>query len=568
MLEIGRALGSTLDLDRLLALLLAHGAQLLEADRCSVFIHDQVRGELWSKVAQGMQERLIRIPVSRGLVGAAVTDRRPVNVPDAYADPRFDQEIDQVSGYHTRSVLAVPMISRDGRIVGVLQALNKRGGAFGREDEELALALAGQGAAALENSRLYQAVLEKNSELSAAQGKLRQALRELDVLYEVEQKVSLASEQDAVLEVVLTNAVELSDAEAGSILLRQEQGEGMLFFHSAVGEKREEIRRLTLPLGRGVAGKVALTNRPLVVNDPKEEPSFDRTLAERIGFPVRNALAVPIIWEETSYGALELLNKRGGSFGDDDLRLATLIAAQAARAIHRSRSRAEEERKGRLQLVGQMLSGLLHDLRTPMTIISGYAQLMESEVDQGERRHGKEMILKQFEVISSMTGEVLAFVRGERSLLLRKVHLNQFLDEIEAFVRKDLEGAGIRIEVVRGFEGSIRVDENKLKRVIFNLVRNAAQAMPEGGRLTLSSQLEQGRWAFRCADTGGGVPPEIGGRVFEEFVTHGKAGGTGLGLALSKRIVEEHGGTIDFTTEAGKGTTFTVRLPLQAGSAE
>src|SRR5579863_8854614 len=112
VLEIGRALGSTLDLDRLLALLLEHGSQLLEADRCTVFIHDQVRGELWSKVAQGMQERLIRVPVSRGLAGAAVTDRRPVNVADAYTDARFDQEVDHVSGYRTRSVLAVPMISR------------------------------------------------------------------------------------------------------------------------------------------------------------------------------------------------------------------------------------------------------------------------------------------------------------------------------------------------------------------------------------------------------------------------------------------------------------------------
>jgi len=527
-----------------------------------------VKGELWAKVAQGMDQQLIRIPASRGLVGAAVTDRRPINVADAYSDARFDQEIDQVSGYHTRSVLAVPMISRDGRIVGVLQALNKRGGSFGHEDEELALALAGQGAAALENSRLYQAVLEKNAELSTAQGKLRQALRELDVLYEVEQQVSLATELDALLEVVLTNAVELSAAEAGSILLRRDQGDGQLFFHSAVGEKREEIRRLTLPLGRGVAGKVALSNRPLLVNDPKAEPSFDPTLADRIGFPVRNALAVPIIWEETSYGALELLNKREGRFGEEDLRLATLVAGQAARAIHRSRSRAEEERKGRLQLVGQMLSGLLHDLRTPMTIISGYAQLMETASDQLERRQGKEMILKQFDVINSMTGEVLAFVRGERSLLLRKIHLNLFLDEIETFVRKDLEGAGIRIEVERGFEGSIRLDENKLKRVVFNLVRNAAQAMPDGGRLTLSSQLENGCWAFRVADTGRGVPAEIGGRVFEEFVTHGKAGGTGLGLALSKRIVEEHGGTIDFTSEAGQGTTFTVRLPLQIGPAD
>ncbi|HUB09187.1 MAG TPA: GAF domain-containing protein [Myxococcales bacterium] len=566
VLEIGRALGSTLDLDELLSLVVHHASELLEADRCTVFIHDHVKAELWSRVGQGLSRSVIRLPVSRGLVGAAVTERRPIVVADAYRDPRFDPEFDQGTGYRTGSVLAVPMISRDGRTAGVLQALNKRGGSFGAEDEEVALALAGQAAAALENGRLYQAMLEKNAELSAAQARLQKALRELDALYEVEQKASSGTEPDALLEVALTKAVALTDAEAGSILLTREQGDGTLFFHSALGEKGDEVRRLTLPPGRGLAGAAALSGKALIANDPATEPSYDPSVAERVGFPVRNILAVPVAWEGESYGALELLNKKGRGFSDDELRLATLIAGQSARAIHRSRRSREEERRGRLQLVGQMLSGLLHDLRTPMTIISGYAQLMEGEADRDQRRRGKEMILKQFDLINSMTGEVLAFVRGERELLVRKVHLNFFLDDVEAFVRKDLEGSGIELSLSRGYEGTVRFDENKVKRAIFNLVRNAVQAMPEGGRLTLASKLEDGAWVLRCGDTGKGIPPEIAAHVFEEFVTHGKTGGTGLGLALVKRIVEEHGGTLGFETEVGKGTTFWIRLPQGPGA--
>ncbi|MHB1845224.1 MAG: GAF domain-containing protein, partial [Deltaproteobacteria bacterium] len=167
-------------------------------------------------------------------------------VADAYQDPRFDQEIDQGTGYRTRSVLAVPLLSRSGRAVGVLQALNKRDGSFGAEDEELALALGGQIAAALENGRLYQAVVEKNVALEATQKRLTQALRELDVLYEVEQQVSLAAEVDSLLDTMLQKAVELSSAAAGSLLLTRDGAPGSLFFHSAVGGRRYEELHSTL----------------------------------------------------------------------------------------------------------------------------------------------------------------------------------------------------------------------------------------------------------------------------------------------------------------------------------
>ncbi len=564
VLEIGRALGSALDLDELLSLVVHHARELLEADRCTVFIHDHVKAELWSRVGQGLSRAVIRLPVSRGLVGAAVTALRPVNVADAYRDPRFDPEIDQGTGYRTGSVLAVPMITREGRAAGVLQALNKRGGSFGVEDEEVALALAGQVAAALDNGRLYQAVLEKNAELQAAHARLQKALRELDALYEIEQRASSGAEPDALLEAALTRAVALTDSEAGSFLLTRERGDGTLFFHSVLGEKGDEVRRLTLPPGHGLAGAAALSGRAVVANDPSKEPSYDPGIAERVGFAVRNVLAVPVAWEGESFGALELLNKKSSGFGDDELRLATLVAGQAARSIHRARRSREEERRGRLHLVGQMLSGLLHDLRTPMTIISGYAQLMEGEADREQRRRSKEMILKQFDLIASMTGEVMAFVRGERDLLVRKVHLNFFLDEVEAFVRKDLEGTGVALRLVRDFEGLARFDEAKVKRAIFNLARNAVEAMPGGGELALSSALEDHAWVLRVADTGRGIPPEIAPRIFEEFVTHGKAGGTGLGLALVKRVAEEHGGTVGYETSAGQGTTFWLRLPQPA----
>ncbi len=580
ILEIGRALGSTLNLDLLLRLVVAHGGRLLDAERCTVFVHDAERRELWSRVAQGLGEgprqprveeggggpsagqELLRIPDDRGLVGAALKLGRPVLVQDAYADPRFDPSFDRATGYRTRSVLAVPLHSRAGDPVGVLQALNKRDGSFGAEDEELALALAGQIAAAIENGRLYQAVVEKNAALEAAQRRLEKALREIDALYEVEQEVSLARDVDPLLDAILQKAVALSGAQAGSVLLAREEGGGDLFFHSAVGEQSSRIVRTTLASGRGLVGAAAASGKSILTNDPASDPRFDAGIAQALGYPIASALAVPIAWDGARLGALELLNKKGGPFDEEDLRLATLVAGQAARAIHRTRGRAEQERRGRLQLVGQMLSGLLHDLRTPMTIVSGHAQLLERELDPEQRRRSGETILRQVDLVSSMTGEVLAFVRGERALLIRRLSVTELLDEMEEFLRHDLAGRPISFELVRSWQGHVRCDEAKVKRVVFNLVRNAVQAMPGGGSLVLRSEREGDRWLLSCEDTGSGIPPEIQGRLFEEFVSHGKAGGTGLGLALCKKIAEEHGGEIGFSSRPGKGTCFTLSLPL------
>ncbi|MHB1845223.1 MAG: sensor histidine kinase [Deltaproteobacteria bacterium] len=209
-----------------------------------------------------------------------------------------------------------------------------------------------------------------------------------------------------------------------------------------------------------------------------------------------------------------------------------------------------------------MLSGLLHDLRTPLTIVSGHAQLFEHELDPEQRRRSKDAILKQVELLSSMTSEVLAFVRGERELLLRKVAVSAFLDEMDEFLRHELSGKPVSFEIARDYQGAARFDEAKVKRLVFNLVRNALQAMPGGGRLVLRSSREGDLWRLDCEDTGAGVPEEIRGRLFEEFVTHGKEGGTGLGLAVCKRIALEHGGDIGFSSAAGRGSCFTVRLPI------
>ncbi|MBS2021016.1 MAG: GAF domain-containing protein [Deltaproteobacteria bacterium] len=165
ILEAAQALVAERDLDRLLPLIVQTAARTVEADRCSLFLVDHQKGELWSKVAQGLGVREIRFPMDRGIAGAVAKHNKIENIPDAYDDARFNRDFDKQTGYRTRAILCVPMRSLDGEVVGVLQALNKVGGAsgehlgvFSAEDEELLMALGGQAAAAVNNALLHQEI--------------------------------------------------------------------------------------------------------------------------------------------------------------------------------------------------------------------------------------------------------------------------------------------------------------------------------------------------------------------------------------------------------------------------
>ena len=156
ILGVAKAMTAERHLDRLLALVVDAAAQVAEADRCTLFIADRDKGELWSKVAHGAGE--IRVPITAGIVGAVASSGQPIRIADAYSDERFNRRVDLETGYHTRTILAVPMLNTRGDVVGVLQAINRLTGTFSAEDEELLGALAGPAASAIENALLNEEI--------------------------------------------------------------------------------------------------------------------------------------------------------------------------------------------------------------------------------------------------------------------------------------------------------------------------------------------------------------------------------------------------------------------------
>jgi phosphoserine phosphatase len=164
LLDIARRLGATVDLDRMLAAIVDAATALLDCERATVFLYDAPRDELCSRIATGIADSPIseiRFPASRGIAGYVAKTGRRVNLPDAYADPRFNQEFDRASGYRTRSMLAVRLADHDDVTVGVLQLLNKRHGPFDRRDEEIAGFLGSQAGVAIQRQRLLDHFAEK-----------------------------------------------------------------------------------------------------------------------------------------------------------------------------------------------------------------------------------------------------------------------------------------------------------------------------------------------------------------------------------------------------------------------
>ena len=563
--EVSRALTETGDLDTLLGLIMTKVTELMEADRSTLYLVTEDGRTLWSKVSQGGERVEIRLPVGEGIAGWVGQTREIVNIPDAYADQRFYPAVDVKSGYRTRSILAVPMLGALGGLVGVLQVLNKQGGPFTSSDEELLLALGAQAAIAIENARLYHSLVSQNQELQRARRDLERRTRELNALYEVEKELSAALDLDDLLSRILAQAINVLGGGAGSIALTE--ADGALRFRTVQGPAAPKLIARTLPHGTGLLGWAIAHRTPIIVDDPGNDPRHAAQVAKEAGVRPEHIMIAPLVEGDDVIGGIEIIDQRkaardgDGPWGEDDLKLLVLIAAQTAGAIGMARRRSEQSNRDRLASIGRMLAGLLHDLKTPMTIISGYAQLMAACDESDQRETYVEQIQRQFDLMAGMTREVLAFARGETDLVVRKVYVNKFAEDLTTQLGTAVAGRKIDFAVEARYDGLAYFDEQKLLRVFHNLTSNAVEAMPDGGSLRVVIDKDGDQLVVQVKDNGPGIPPQVHARLFELFAT-GKKGGTGLGLAIVKRIVEDHHGTVRCET-ASTGTTFEIRLPLQ-----
>lgn len=558
MRDVARAMAGRLDLDELLRTIIGKVGELCDCERASLFLVDDVRGEIWSRVSEGT-EQTIRLPIGRGVAGSVAKSGIALNLSDAYQDPRFDASVDERTGYRTHSLLAVPILSPEGKTTGIVEALNKRVGPFGVEDERLLEAVAGEISVALKNALLFD-------EVKRSRAALERRVQELDLLVDVERALAGAESVDALVAVVMERARSLLAADASLVGLVE--GASSIAVRASFGDGADRDRLRLVPLGTGLVGHAIAAEESVRVADAASDPRHAAAIAGELGLKPGPFLVVPLLFLQggsaRAYGAVAVLRSKGREpFSADDERILALLGGRLAAALEEARRREKSKNEAQLERLGTMLAGIVHDLKTPMTVISGYVQLMAVEDDAKERQTNADTVLKNCDQMTSMIKELLQFVRGESSILIRKVFLQQFALEVEDMLRRLVAGKqGITLEVKVGYRGALRMDDLKMKRALANLAKNAIEAMGERGKLSVTVEQVGDQVEFAVADTGPGLPPEIEGRLFEQFATHGKKEGTGLGLALVKKIVDDHRGEVRVESRRGEGVTFRLRVPL------
>lgn len=382
---------------------------------------------------------------------------------------------------------------------------------------------------------------------------------------------------------VLDNAMkyveQLMDAEASSIF-EADHEQGQLVFRLARGKKGDRALEIRLSMSEGIAGWVAREGKPLVVNDVYRDKRFSPRVDERTGFKTRCIACIPIKHTGRLIGVLEVLNKRGQVFSEQDLEILMVLSNHIGIAIENARLYQRLEKKftltaeelkrtqqkviqsERLKALGRLSQAVAHEVRNPVTVIGGFANRLKERLAPGDS-NGKyvDIILKE----SSRLEQIVAEVENHTKLRepeLRGVNLKSLIKYSLSEWRqnKAIRDIQIRLDLPDKkviFPG----DEWLLSLALRNLFQNAEDAMADGGKLTVSAHSEGSQLIICIADTGTGIPPDSLPHVFDPFFTS-KAHRSGMGLTTVHRIVSEHNGEVTVQSTPGQGSEFQIRLPL------
>jgi|GEM_PF-2193661 len=565
LLDVAKFMSFEKDLDRLLNFIAEQVTAGLDADRCAIFLVDEKVGEIWSRIALGESTK-IRFPKGQGIAGMVISTGETVNLPDAYADARFNKKVDLFTGYRTRNLICVPLQNIRGQTIGAFEVLNKRSGPFDQLDQEYLLAFGSQAAVSIESAQLYQEREKVIKELVEAQAELQAKMRQLNILYELERELSTTEDFDSFMMGVIKRAAGAVSAGAGSILLVDDESH-RIYFRYPVGEASDQLGKLYLESDEGIAGHVIRTGQVVMDNNVQQNPLHSDRISQSLGIKTQSIIAVPLILREgrvdKTIGALEVLNKMEGEFRQADQRVTEIIAAQVSSAIERKRLLDEKRKSERLATVGTLVSSIIHDFKNPMAIIRGYGELIQRmELPKEKKELFCKIIVGEVDRCVNMTKEILYFTRGEKNFNFQNVSAKGFVEEIALILENEMQRSKVEFQRIIDYNGQIRVDTEKLKRVIFNLSNNALAVMKDGGVFSLECRRVENDVEFRIRDTGPGIAPEIRPKLFNAFATFGKKEGTGLGLCIAKDIVEGHGGKMFLDDTVSRGACFVIRLKI------
>jgi signal transduction histidine kinase len=419
-------------------------------------------------------------------------------------------------------------------------------------------------------------------ELEARTQELARSVGELKALGEVSQAVSSTLDLQTVLSTIVAHAVQLSGTDCGIIY---EYDEPTGEFHLRASFQMEEelvkaYRATPLRLGEGATGRAAETKMPAQIADLRQEQEFAtrgmRPILTRLGY--QSLLAVPLLLEQKIMGALTIYRRQTGTFASEVVNLLQTLATQSVLAIQNARLFREIEAKSReLEAANrhksEFLANVSHELRTPLNAIIGFSEvLLEKlfgELNDKQNEYVDD-ILSSGRHLLSLINDILDLSKieaGRMELEITTFDLPLAIENALLLIRERASRHGIQLErAIDDRLGDFTGDERKVKQILVNLLSNAVKFTSEGGRIKVAANVSDQGATVSVEDTGVGIAKEDQEAIFEEFRQASgnyvqKREGTGLGLTLTRRFVEMHGGKIWVESELGKGSKFTFTLP-------
>jgi signal transduction histidine kinase len=405
---------------------------------------------------------------------------------------------------------------------------------------------------------------------------LRRMAEKLAKLIEVSVTLNSTLNLDELLQFIIRTAADILNCQAVSILLYDEK-RNMLFFAAATGTDSKQLAEIPVPMDGSLSGHVFLENEPFISTDLEKDAKKYGALVKHVSFDVNNMLAVPMRIKDRPTGVLEALNKRKGSFTEDDADIFSVIASQAAVAVHNSRlvqalQDAYDDIRATDQLKSDFLALASHELRTPLGIIIGYASFLQEESPGELSDHARQVLntaMQMRSLIDSMTN--LNMLRSREMVMHRLVvPIQQVLKAASAEVKSLVEAKNQQVVFeIPEQPIPVKCDPVKLSSVFVNLLDNAVRFTPDNGTITLGATQQNGGAVLAwIKDTGIGLEAGELKKIFKEFYqvephTTRRHGGLGIGLTIAQGLVEAHGGRIWAESEGlGKGSTFKVLLPM------
>jgi signal transduction histidine kinase len=477
-------------------------------------------------------------------------------------DPEEAGDCDIFHKLGAESFVCAPIASL-GRPIGLIIADNLITGDLPTEEQVgLLKALAQQVGQAIASARHHEDVERRFQELST--------------LNEVGKGILSTTDLETYLGLIVRISAQVLNARGGVIRLTDDET-GTLSIKAMYGVTIGEVDAASRAGAQEIAETVASCGEPVLMNDAEVHAGPDGVLAGR-----RNLVCVPLAKGDRVVGTLTVFDRiqteslGSEGFGSDDVRFLTVLGSQAAIAIENaklfdhlrsSQDRIRELHKHllrseRLAALGELSSQVAHEIRNPLTAIGGFARSIERKMDHDDPdREHVEIIIKETDRLERILTEQLAFAKLSPPEFTAG-DINQVIKESISLLSERIAAKDARLEIsLQSDIENVRIDPDKMKQVLINLIQNAADNLSQGGRLTVSSRAKDRTAEVRVANDGPPIPEAMLERIFVPFATT-KSGGSGLGLPIAYEIIYEHGGTIDVKSESGQDTVFLITLPL------